>query len=70
MAEKINNAMDTKGPVLCEVSIPEGQEIIPRLVFTVKPDGKWISKPIEDMYPFLDRKEFKDNMIIDPLDED
>lgn len=67
---KIESVLFTKGPVLCEVSLPEGQEIIPRLVFTVKPDGRWISKPIEDMYPFLDRKEFKENMIIDPLDED
>ena len=24
--------------------------------------------PIEDMYPYIDRKEFKNNMIIDPVD--
>jgi acetolactate synthase-1/2/3 large subunit len=28
-----------------------------------------ISKPLEDMYPFLDREEFKKEMIIKPLDE-
>ena len=56
--------------MLCEVSLPEGQEVVPRLAFTVKSDGRWVSKPIEDMYPFLDRAEFTENMIIDPLDED
>ncbi len=28
-----------------------------------------ISKPLEDMYPFLDRDEFKSNMIIKPPEE-
>jgi acetolactate synthase-1/2/3 large subunit len=28
-----------------------------------------ISKPLEDMYPFLDRKEFYKNMIIKPLQD-
>lgn len=67
---KIESVLVKKAPMLCEVNLPEGQEVIPRIVFTVKPDGKWVAKPIEDMYPFLDRKEFTENMIIDPLDED
>ena len=28
-----------------------------------------ISKPLEDLYPFLDRDEFKKNRIMKPLDE-
>jgi len=27
-----------------------------------------VSKPLEDMYPFLDREEFARQMIIKPLD--
>jgi acetolactate synthase-1/2/3 large subunit len=25
-----------------------------------------VSKPLEDMYPFLDREEFLENMLIEP----
>lgn len=69
VAQKIQEVLSMKGPVLCEVTLPQGQEIIPRLIFTVTQDGRWISKPLEDMYPFLDREELKENMIID-LDEE
>ena len=33
------------------------------------PDGTMISAPLEDLKPFLDRKELEDNMIIDLLDD-
>lgn len=58
------------GPAICEIVIDPGQEIVPRIVFEVRPDGKWLAKPLEDMYPFLNRKEFKENMIVEPLAED
>jgi len=28
-----------------------------------------VSKPLEDLWPFLDRKEFLENMIVPPVDE-
>jgi acetolactate synthase-1/2/3 large subunit len=34
-----------------------------------KEDGTMVSKPLEDMFPFLDRKEFLSNMLIKPLEE-
>ena len=33
------------------------------------PDGS-VSKPIEDMYPFLDRAEFHSEMIAKPINSD
>ncbi|SVD70266.1 uncharacterized protein METZ01_LOCUS423120, partial [marine metagenome] len=33
-----------------------------------KPDGTIISKPIEDLYPFLSREEFNENMIVPPVE--
>lgn len=59
-----------KGPAIAEVNIDKDQQITPRIVFNVETDGRWTAKPLEDMYPFLDRKTFKENMIIDALDED
>jgi acetolactate synthase I/II/III large subunit len=34
-----------------------------------RPDGSMVSKPLEDLFPFLDREEFRSNMIIPPLDD-
>jgi hypothetical protein len=33
----------------------------------VKNDGSIVYKPMEDMYRFLERKEFKKNMTIEPV---
>ena len=70
MTPIILEALRTPGPIIIEINVDKEQQIIPRLTFTVKPDGKWIAKPLEDMYPYLERKEFKENMIVEPLEED
>jgi acetolactate synthase-1/2/3 large subunit len=48
---------------------PPNQEVIPAASSRKMPDGRMVSKPLEDMYPFLDRAEFLANMIVKPLDE-
>lgn len=70
LKKTLSRALVLNEAVICEVNIDNDQQITPRIVFTVKPDGKWVAKPLEDMYPFLDRKTFKENMIIRPLEED
>ena len=67
--ETIQNTMNTPGPVLCEIMCIRDQEIIPAVSSFKKDNGEMVSKPLEDMYPFLDRKEFLENMIVKPLDE-
>ena len=34
-----------------------------------RPDGSMMSKPLEDLWPFLDRAEFRANMLIEPIEE-
>jgi acetolactate synthase-1/2/3 large subunit len=34
-----------------------------------KEDGSFVSKPLEDLWPFLDRDEFLSNMIIPTLQQ-
>ena len=46
------------------------QPLIPKTSFMQLADGRMISPPLEDLYPFLDRKEFMDNMIIPQIDVD
>jgi len=41
----------------------------PRLSSMQLADGSLVSKPLEDLFPFLERAEFLSNMIIDPLPE-
>ncbi|MGZ3370425.1 MAG: thiamine pyrophosphate-binding protein [Caulobacteraceae bacterium] len=60
-------AMD--GPVVCEViTIPDEQRI-PSMSSAQRADGSLYSKPIEDLWPFLDREEFLANMIVAPVAE-
>jgi len=70
IGRRIRETLDYKGPAICEVHVEDDQDILPRIGFTVKEDGKWIARPLEDMYPYLDRQTLKENMIIDLLPED
>ena len=40
------------------------------VIDTIKEDGKWLAKPLEDMYPFLERDVLQNAMCIDLWEED
>ena len=65
---KIDSILQTQGPIVCEIIMGENQPLIPRLSSLKKPDGTIVSKPIEDLYPFLSREEFNENMIVAPVE--
>lgn len=56
-----------KGPAILEVICQTEQEIIPTAATKTLDDGSMVSTPLEDMYPFLDEKEFLENMIVKPI---
>ncbi len=58
-------ALESEGPVVCEVMIARDQEVVPRQGFMKASDGTYKPTPLEDMYPHLDRKEFLENMVIE-----
>jgi acetolactate synthase-1/2/3 large subunit len=64
LKEKIKEILDDKAPIICDVIVDPMLETAPRLSSEVRPDGSIVSKPMEDLYPFLDREEFKANMTI------
>ncbi len=66
---QVRAVLDAPGPVVCEVLAPSDEQRAPRLSSMQRPDGSMLSKPLEDLWPFLDRKEFRSNMIIPPLDD-
>lgn len=65
--EALDGVLDYDGPVICEIMAQVDQMIIPTMASEKKDDGTVVAKPMEDMYPFLDRKEFKSIMIVKPL---
>jgi acetolactate synthase-1/2/3 large subunit len=65
----IAEVLSRKGPVMCEVMCIPDQEVIPCVASLRKDDGTMVSKPLEDMYPFMSREEFLADMIVKPLDE-
>jgi acetolactate synthase I/II/III large subunit len=65
----IRAALDRPGPVLCEVVVAPDQAIGPRVSSALRPDGSIVSRPLEDLWPFLDRDELRANMLIPMLDD-
>lgn len=70
LREQIRNILQSHGPILCDVQIPEEEQRIPSLSTVQLPDGRMVSRPMEDLFPFLSREEFSSNMIIPPLPEE
>lgn len=68
MREVINSVLSCKEGVICEVVLSD-YIFAPKLSSEKKPDGRMVSKPLEDLSPLLDRDEFKTNMIIPIIDE-
>ncbi|MCX5823829.1 MAG: thiamine pyrophosphate-binding protein [Deltaproteobacteria bacterium] len=66
MLNIIYQALKTDGPALCDIHMQPDQLFSPRVASQRLPDGRMVSKPLEDMYPFLSREEFSSNMIIPP----
>lgn len=51
-------------PALCDVVMPPDQQFAPKVAAEKRPDGTIVSKPLEDMWPFMDRTEFAENMLV------
>jgi len=56
LPEKISEVLNSPGPVFCNVRISSEHRVIPQVKF---------GSPIEDSEPFLDKEEFKKDMIVE-----
>ena len=65
----LDRALSADGPALIDIRVPPEEDRVPRLSNYQKPDGTMASKPLEDLFPFLDRDEFRNNMLV-PIIED
>ena len=67
--ERVQEVLNSPGPVVCAVHVSSDQVTAPRATSSVRPDGTIVSLPMEDMAPRLPREEFLANMIVEPLPE-
>jgi len=65
----VNEALNSEGPFICEVMIDPEERVSPKVSSAIGANGKMVSKPLEDLAPFLSREEFLSNMIVKPLEE-
>jgi acetolactate synthase-1/2/3 large subunit len=67
--EQIAHSLSADGPTICEVMLDLKQGFAPRSSSRRLATGEIVSTPLEDMAPFLDRDEFRENMIVPIVDE-
>jgi acetolactate synthase I/II/III large subunit len=68
LVKKLKSVMVTEGPVICEIKGKEDQDYI-MSSFSKNSQNRFVRRPIEDQAPFLDRKVFLSEMVIDPIDQ-
>ena len=64
MERDIKAVLESDGAVLCEVETVQEYSFMPKLSSRTLPDGSMVSASLEDMFPFLDREEFEENIIV------
>jgi acetolactate synthase I/II/III large subunit len=64
----IQSVLDMSGPVLCEIMGLEDQQYV-EVSFAKTKSKKFVRRPLEDQWPFLDRDVFLQEMLIDPIDQ-
>jgi acetolactate synthase I/II/III large subunit len=65
----VRKVLAMPGPVVVDVHVIKEEVRGPRLQSMQLPDGRFVSKPLEDLWPYLARDEFRGNMIIPPVEE-
>jgi acetolactate synthase-1/2/3 large subunit len=60
---ELDTVLSAEGPVLCNVKLDINQLFEPKLSSKQLPDGKMVSAPLHDMFPFLSKEELESNMI-------
>lgn len=63
----IRRALAHPGPFVLDIITPPEQPIVPTVSSMVNPDGTMSSRPLEDMAPFLDRQEYRSNLLVDEI---
>jgi acetolactate synthase-1/2/3 large subunit len=66
---ELDRVLAGNGPQLCEVMLEPAQIFEPKLSSRALPDGRIVSPPLEDLYPFLERAELLENLLIPAMED-
>ena len=67
LERKLDGILNFDKAVIIDVIMPRDQPIVPTVSSIVNPDGTMSSRPLEDMFPFLDRDEYRSNLHVDEI---
>ena len=70
LKQELRYVLDYPGPIVCEVMLPVDGRLEPKITAKLLKDGSMVANPLEDLWPFLDRDEFAQNMIIKQWEEE
>lgn len=68
MKKMVNMVLEDNQPVFCEIFVSPMQNFEPKSSTKKLSDGTLVSPPLEDLYPFLDKKELLENLFIEPVE--
>ncbi len=68
LAAEVASVLTEEGPVLCEVMGLEDQQYV-EVGYARNSDRKFVRRPLEDQWPFLERELFLREMIVAPVDQ-
>jgi len=60
---KIKNVLNYKGTIICQINMPDFQQLIPRMQTKMGLNGKFLPTPIDNLYPFLNEDEYNKNIL-------
>jgi acetolactate synthase I/II/III large subunit len=60
---KLKIILNHPGPIICEVVLSQNYIFSPKVASEKMPDGRIVSKPLDDMFPFLERDEYNSNLV-------
>jgi acetolactate synthase I/II/III large subunit len=66
LPDAIARTLDGNDPVLCRIRVSQLHVTAPKVQAMRTPDGGMVSKPLEDMWPYLSSEELAANMIATP----
>lgn len=66
---QLRHLLDSSEPAVIETLVIPDEPREPRVASVQRQDGSFVSRPLEDLFPFLDREELKREMIIELLNE-
>lgn len=69
MQKAVASTLAEPGYVFCEIFTDTVQAWEPKSATKRLPDGRLVSPPLEDLAPFLDREELRENLFITPIEE-